>query len=76
MVAVEELTRPGTHRIEPALIGDHEYLDDVLDCAGVSVRGVTADIVVDLLTWLAGRDRRRSLARAAGLRAYAELRGW
>ena len=74
--SLTELSGPTAHRVEKALIGDHEYHDDVLDARHASVRGVTADIVVDLLDWLAGRDRRRIAARAEGLRAFARLRGW
>jgi 8-oxo-dGTP pyrophosphatase MutT (NUDIX family) len=46
------------------------YVDDVLTVGRDIVHGLTADLVIDVVTWLEGGDRRRTPARAVGLRHF------
>jgi hypothetical protein len=39
-----------------------------LRCSGITIIGLTADIILDLVQWFEGRERRRVPARMAGLR--------
>ena len=66
-IVVPELADPANHRVKTVNLGDIDYVDDVLQCSGVTIVGLTADIVLDLTHWLDGRDRRRVPARRQGL---------
>ena len=66
-LVVPELADPANHGVKTVPLGDIDYVDDVLRCSGVTIVGLTADIVVDLVHWLDGRDRRRVPARMQGL---------
>jgi 8-oxo-dGTP pyrophosphatase MutT (NUDIX family) len=70
-VVVAELSDPENHEVRIVSLGDIEYEDDVLHCSGLTVVGATADIVLDLVHWLGGQDRRRRDARLAGLHFVA-----
>lgn len=75
-LSLHALADPRIHRTAHVAIGHVDYVDDVLDHPDASIRGVTADIIVDLLEWIAGRDRRRAPDRTLGLHAFAALRNW
>jgi len=66
-IVVPELADPANHRVQTVNLGDIDYVDDVLQCSGVTIVGLTADIILDLTHWLDGRDRRRVPARRKGL---------
>jgi 8-oxo-dGTP pyrophosphatase MutT (NUDIX family) len=66
-LVVPELADPANHGVKTVPLGDIAYTDDVLRCSGVTIVGLTADIVVDLVHWLDGRDRRRVPERMKGL---------
>jgi 8-oxo-dGTP pyrophosphatase MutT (NUDIX family) len=61
------IARPEAHRVDVAEIDGHTYENDVLDAAGFDIYGLTADIVMDLLAWLAGSERDRIPGRLADL---------
>lgn len=67
-VVVAELADPANHDVQTVPLGDIDYTDDVVQCSGVTIVGLTADIVVDLVHWLGGRDRRRVPDRMQGLK--------
>ena len=58
-LVIPELADPANHGVKTVPLGDIDYIDDVLRCSGVTIVGLTADIVIDLVHWLDGRDRRR-----------------
>jgi hypothetical protein len=66
---LEELRdrRSDTLAVDTLPVALREYIDDVLRCSGITIVGLTADIVLDLVHWLDGRDRRRVPARLEGL---------
>ena len=66
-LVVPELADPANHDVRTVPLGDIDYADDVLRCSGTTIVAVTADIVVDLVHWLDGRDRRRVADRMQGL---------
>ena len=66
-LVIPELADPANHGVKTVPLGDIDYIDDVLRCSGVTIIGLTADIVIDLVHWLDGRDRRRVPARMQGL---------
>jgi 8-oxo-dGTP pyrophosphatase MutT (NUDIX family) len=70
-VVITELADPANHQVKIVPLGDIDYEDDVLNCSGLTIVGVTADIVLDLVHWLDGRDRRRLAPRFAGLQYVA-----
>jgi 8-oxo-dGTP pyrophosphatase MutT (NUDIX family) len=67
LTALERIARPEAHRIDTAEIGGHTYENDALDADGFEIYGLTADIVMDLLAWLEGRERDRIPGRLADL---------
>jgi 8-oxo-dGTP pyrophosphatase MutT (NUDIX family) len=54
-----DIARPDAHRVDSAEINGVVYENDVLDAGTFDVYGLTADIVMDLLAWLDGRERDR-----------------
>ena len=72
-LVVPELADPANHGVKTVPLGDIDYTDDVLRCSGVTIVGLTADIVVDLVHWLDGRDRRRVPARMQGLQYLVQI---
>ena len=66
-LVVPELAHPANHHVKTVPLVDIVYADDELRCSGTTIVGVTADIVVDLVHWLDGRDRRRVADRMQGL---------
>jgi 8-oxo-dGTP pyrophosphatase MutT (NUDIX family) len=67
LTPLERIARPEAHRIDLAEIDGHVYENDALDAGGFEIYGLTADIVLDLLAWLAGRERDRIPGRLADL---------
>lgn len=61
------IARPEAHRVDVAEIDGHTYENDVLDADSFDIYGLTADIVLDLLAWLAGTERDRIPGRLADL---------
>jgi mutator protein MutT len=61
------IARAEAHRVDIAEIDGHTYENDVLDADGFDIYGLTADIVMDLLAWLAGTERDRIPGRLADL---------
>jgi 8-oxo-dGTP pyrophosphatase MutT (NUDIX family) len=53
------IARPDAHRVDIAEIAGVTYENDVIDADVFDIYGLTADIVLDLLAWLAGRERDR-----------------
>jgi 8-oxo-dGTP pyrophosphatase MutT (NUDIX family) len=72
-LVVPELADPTNHDLQTVPLGDIDYTDDIIRCSGVTIVGLTADIVVDLVHWLDGRDRRRVADRMHGLRYLVEI---
>ena len=72
-LVVPELADPANHEVTIVPLGAIDYTDDILRCSGITIVGLTADIVIDLMHWLDGRDRRRVPARMAGLRYLVEI---
>jgi 8-oxo-dGTP pyrophosphatase MutT (NUDIX family) len=70
-VVLAELADPANHQVRIVPLGVIDYEDDVLNCSGLTIVGVTADIVLDLVHWLDGHDRRRVAPRFAGLQYVA-----
>jgi 8-oxo-dGTP pyrophosphatase MutT (NUDIX family) len=70
-LVLAELGDPTNHSEKIVALGDINYVDDVLRCSGITIVGVTADIIIDLVHWLEGRDRRRVPARMQGLEYLA-----
>ena len=66
-VVLPELADRANHDVQVVSLGAIDYVDDVLRCSGITIVGVTADIIVDLVHWLEGDDRRRVAARMEGL---------
>ena len=73
-IVLPELADRANHDVQIVSLGDIDYVDDVLRCSGITIVGVTADIIVDLVHWLEGEDRRRVAARMEGL-AYVVRTG-
>ena len=67
LTPLERIARPEAHRVDVAEIDGHTYENDVLDADGFDIYGLTADIVMDLLAWLAGTERDRIPVRLAEL---------
>jgi 8-oxo-dGTP pyrophosphatase MutT (NUDIX family) len=61
------IARPEAHRVDVAEIDGHTYENDVLDADDFDIYGLTADIVMDLVAWLAGIERDRIPGRLADL---------
>jgi mutator protein MutT len=67
LTPLARIARPAAHRVDVAEIDGHIYENDVLDAGGFDIYGLTADIVMDLLAWLAGTERGRIPGRLADL---------
>ncbi|MGI9601997.1 MAG: NUDIX hydrolase [Acidimicrobiales bacterium] len=76
VVSLQDLADPANHstRVTPA--GAYEYRDDVLTVGDMVAYGFTADLVLDLTEWMAGRDRRMTERRLADLAHFAPSRDW
>ena len=59
LTPLADIARPEAHRIDVAEINGVTYENDVLDAGDFDIYGLTADIVMDLLAWLDGRERDR-----------------
>jgi hypothetical protein len=59
LTPLADIARPQAHRIHHAEIDGVIYENDVLDAGTFDIYGLTADIVMDLLAWLDGRERDR-----------------
>lgn len=59
VTALADIARPGAHRVDIAEINGVTYENDVLDAGSFDIYGLTADLVMDLLAWLDGRERGR-----------------
>ena len=64
------LARPGAQRVEVVTHDGNEFDNDVIDADGFEIYGLTADIVLDLLAWIGGRDRDRVPGRLDDLRRF------
>lgn len=72
---LRELADPTRRRRVVKEIDGHEYVDEVIDLDDDwEVYGLTADLVLDLTTWIEGSDRRRIEARRADLEHFASHR--
>ena len=58
---------PSTHRLDRVEVDGHVFENDVIDGPDCEIYGLTADLVLDLLAWLDGRERDRVPARLADL---------
>ncbi len=67
LTSLARIARADAHRFDIAEIDGHTYENDVLDADGFEIYGLTADIVMDLLAWLEGRERDRIPGRLADL---------
>ena len=67
LTPLSRIARPEAHRVDIAEIDGHTYENDALDADGFEIYGLTADIVMDLLAWLEGRERDRIPGRLADL---------
>jgi 8-oxo-dGTP pyrophosphatase MutT (NUDIX family) len=65
-----EAARAERQTVNPVRHQGYVYIDDVIDAGDFEIYGMTADVVLDLLAFLAGRDRQRVPARAQGLRHF------
>jgi len=63
-----------SERVTP--VARHEYRDSLITVGDTVVVGFTADLVLDLVVWLEGRDRHRVDERVADLAHFAADRGW
>lgn len=59
LTPLQRIARPGAHSIHVAEIDGRIYENDVLDADSFEIYGLTADIVMDLLAFLDGRERDR-----------------
>lgn len=67
LTSLARIARPEAHRVDIAEIDGHTYENDALDADDFEIYGLTADIVMDLLAWLEGRERDRIPGRLADL---------
>lgn len=72
LTPLARIARPEAHRIDIAEINGRTYENDVLDADDIDIYGLTADIVMDLLAWLAGTERDRIPIRLAELQRSLE----
>jgi mutator protein MutT len=68
------IARPEAHRVDTAEIEGRTYENDVLDADTFEIYGLTADIVLDLLAWLAETERGRVPQRLRELERSLEAR--
>jgi 8-oxo-dGTP pyrophosphatase MutT (NUDIX family) len=59
LTPLARIARAEAHSIHVAEIEGRVYENDVLDADAFEIYGLTADIVMDLLAWLDGRERNR-----------------
>jgi mutator protein MutT len=64
LAAIASLT---THRIDRVEVDGHVFENDVIDGPDCEIYGLTADLVLDLVAWLDGRERDRVPTRVADL---------
>jgi 8-oxo-dGTP pyrophosphatase MutT (NUDIX family) len=64
------LTAPAARRVDAIEHGGHHFRNDVIDAGGFEIYGLTADLVLDLLAWIVGSDRRRVPQRAGDLEHF------
>jgi hypothetical protein len=74
VVTLAELADPSRRRKVTKEIDGHIYVDEVIDLDDWEVHGLTADLVIDLLEWAEGADRRRVDERRADLVHFAPRR--
>jgi 8-oxo-dGTP pyrophosphatase MutT (NUDIX family) len=67
LTPLARIAREDSHRIDVAEIDGHTYENDVLDAGELEIYGLTADLVLDLLAWVAGNERDRIPTRLAEL---------
>lgn len=67
LVPLARIAGEDAHRIDVAEIDGHTYENDVLDAGELEIYGLTADLVLDLLAWVAGAERDRVPTRLAEL---------
>jgi mutator protein MutT len=68
------IARPEAHRTHIAQIKGVTYENDVIDADRFEIYGLTADIVLDLIAWLVGRERDRVPQRLLELERSLEPR--
>ena len=73
-VPLSELAEPARRRTVRKEIDGHTYVDEVIDLDDWEIYGLTADLVIDLLDWTEGVDRRRVDQRRADLAHFAPSR--
>ena len=73
---IAELAHPHrlTHRT--STIDGRAFVDPMISIGDLVVYGVTADLILDLTTWLHGADRRQVAKRTADLEHFAKWKGW
>jgi 8-oxo-dGTP pyrophosphatase MutT (NUDIX family) len=59
LVPLADLARPEAHRLDVVEHRGHRFENDVIDTHECQVYGFTADVVLDLLAFLTGRERGR-----------------
>jgi 8-oxo-dGTP pyrophosphatase MutT (NUDIX family) len=74
VVSLTDLADPSRRRTVTKEIDGHIYVDEVIDLDDWEVHGLTADLVIDLLDWAEGADRRRVDERRADLVHFAPRR--
>lgn len=72
LTPLARIARPEAHSIHVAEIEGRVYENDVLDADTFEIYGLTADIVMDLLAWLDGRERDRIPVRLDELQRMVE----
>lgn len=65
------LADPAAYSQQPIEFNGRTFLNDVITFEGHEIWGLTADLVLELLAWLAGEDPRRGPARADDLAHFA-----
>jgi len=74
LAPLARIARPEAHRTDVAEIDGRTYENDVLDADTFDIYGLTADIVMDLLAWLAETERGRVPQRLRELERSLEAR--
>ena len=74
LTPLAHIARTEAHHVHVAEIDGRTYENDVLDAGDFEIYGLTADIVMDLLAWLDGRERDRIPVRLAELERSLEPR--
>lgn len=74
VVPLAELARPEAHRLDAVEHRGHRFENDVIDARVCEVYGFTADVVLDLLAFLTGRERDRVPQRLLDLELAVDAR--